>query len=133
MSTDEIPFEHTENITRSTGKTEKGVPYTELKLQFFLGYPIDITFRAYTKNVWIAYNDDRFNQSNGADLLDCWLAPTIIYKKVPIQQFDLEKYLFELIEFFGYELFFYEDEVQYILSNAKAIKESQLTNHDDSV
>jgi hypothetical protein len=87
-------------ITRSTGKTDKGVPYIELKVDYFYGFPITVTFRAYTKNVWITYNDDRCNPSSGADLSDCWLAPTVLFKKVPIKLFDLRKKISELEKHF---------------------------------
>ena len=80
-------------VSIQDGKTDKGIPYVELEICYFLGYPIDVSFRSYSKNVWIVYTDDRGNPFSGVDLLDCWIAPSVLFDKVNKKNFNLKKEL----------------------------------------
>jgi len=67
--------------------TARGIPYLELIISFSDG--LEISVRRYPKNTFVGYSDDSGNWSSGADLEECWLAPTYIYKKTPNGSFSI--------------------------------------------
>lgn len=81
-------------------KTEKDVPYTELLISDEEG-DYEITFRAYYQNVFVGVEDNRDNQSGGADLEDCWIAPTVIIEKTPKYKFDPYQAFLKAMRFSG--------------------------------
>ncbi len=55
-----------------------------------------VSIRKYPKRYYIAYEDYRLDLSSGADVEDCYDAPTYIFKRVPHEQFSLPAVLQEL-------------------------------------
>ena len=70
----------------------------------------EITFRAYPSRVFVAVEDNRDNQSGGADLEDCWIAPAVIIQKTPRSEFDPKKAFINAMHYGGYNDEFLEDE-----------------------
>lgn len=74
--------------------SEYGVPYREIAINSFCDEPgLDVTIRRYPKRTFVAYEDNRDNQSGGYDIDDCWLAPTIIVAKISNKDFDIQTVL----------------------------------------
>ena len=70
--------------------SEHGVPYCELLIS--PSWPEDgmffITFRRYPKRVFVAVEDYSNDQTGGADLEDCWTAPSYIVEKTLFEDFN---------------------------------------------
>jgi hypothetical protein len=82
---------------------DNNVPYLELKIE-----PSDprdplffITFRKYPKRVFVGVEDYRLDQSSGADLEDCWLAPVVIVEKTERNLFDPFKAFIHALTYLG--------------------------------
>jgi len=87
------------------GKTDKDIPYTELYITLGndnYAEDYEITFRAYYKNVFVAVEDNRDNPCSGADLEDCWIAPTIIIQKSPKIEFNPYEAFLGAMKYGGY-------------------------------
>lgn len=81
-------------------KTEKDIPYIELYISDE-DRDYEITFRAYFKNVFVAVEDNRDNQSSGTDLEDCWIAPAVLIEKTAKEAFDPYSAFIKAMRFSG--------------------------------
>lgn len=99
-------MEHEISSIRIEKSTDgNNVPYVEISIN--PSHPLDeasdfyISFRRYPKRVFVGVEDYRGDMSSGADLEDCWTAPTHIIEKTPINEFDPHKAFIRALTYLG--------------------------------